>query len=61
MRHASAKYAALMPSRVFAFLQVVCPVSHTLYDPRAVIAANGGKPPLTYTARAQCLLALHWC
>jgi cryptochrome len=44
----------------FAFLQVVCPVSHTLYDPRAVIAANGGKPPLTYTARAQCLLALPW-
>jgi hypothetical protein len=27
----------------------MCPVSHTLYDPRAVIAANGGKPPLTYT------------
>ncbi len=37
----------------FALLhQVVCPVSHTLYDPRAVIAANGGKPPLTYTARS---------
>jgi cryptochrome len=32
---------------------VRCPVSHTLYDPRAVIAANGGKPPLTYTVRAR--------
>ena len=32
---------------------VVCPVSNTLYDPRAVIAAYGGRPPLTYTVRRQ--------
>jgi cryptochrome len=30
---------------------VVSPVSNTLYDPRAVIAAYGGRPPLTYTVR----------
>jgi len=30
--------------------EVRCRVSHTLYDPRAVISANNGTPPLTYTA-----------
>ena len=30
--------------------EVVTPVGHTMYDPRAVIAANKGSPPLTYTA-----------
>uniref|UniRef100_A0A803LEG8 Photolyase/cryptochrome alpha/beta domain-containing protein n=1 Tax=Chenopodium quinoa TaxID=63459 RepID=A0A803LEG8_CHEQI len=29
-------------------IEVFSPVSHTLFDPRAVIAKNGGKPPLTY-------------
>ena len=27
-------------------------VSHTLYDPRAVISANKGAPPLTYAVRS---------
>ena len=30
------------------------PVSHTIYDPRAVICANKGTPPLTYTVQADC-------
>ncbi|XP_021736756.1 (6-4)DNA photolyase-like [Chenopodium quinoa] len=36
------KYASQEGIKVFS------PVSHTLFDPRAVIAKNGGKPPLTY-------------
>ncbi|KAL2623440.1 hypothetical protein R1flu_003645 [Riccia fluitans] len=31
-------------------VEVHTPVSHTLFDPREVIAKNGGKPPLTYQA-----------
>ncbi|KAJ8445570.1 hypothetical protein Cgig2_012458 [Carnegiea gigantea] len=29
-------------------IEVYSPVSHTLFDPRAIIEKNGGKPPLTY-------------
>lgn len=31
-----------------AGVEVFSPVSHTLFDPRAIIDKNGGKPPLTY-------------
>jgi cryptochrome len=33
-----------------AGVEVFSPVSHTLFDPKMVITANGGKPPLTYAA-----------
>lgn len=29
-------------------IDIFSPVSHTLFDPRAIIEKNGGKPPLTY-------------
>ncbi|KAL3690722.1 hypothetical protein R1sor_004373 [Riccia sorocarpa] len=31
-------------------IEVHTPVSHTIFDPREIIAKNGGKPPLTYQA-----------
>ncbi|GJP30067.1 hypothetical protein CLOM_g22285 [Closterium sp. NIES-68] len=33
-----------------AGVEVVTPVSHTVFDPAEVIRMNGGKPPLTYQA-----------
>ncbi|CAL1546813.1 unnamed protein product [Lymnaea stagnalis] len=37
-------------------IQVIAKSSHTLYDPKAVIAANGNSPPLTYK-RFQSILS----
>ena len=49
--YAQSRDAAVSAAAKALGCDVRTPVSHTIYDPRAVIRANKGTPPLTYTVR----------
>lgn len=40
-------------------VEVVCPVSHTIFDPRETIQRNKGKPPMTYQSFIKLLGTPH--
>ena len=50
--YAQARDAAATQAAQAAGCEVVSCVSHTIYDPRAVLRANKGKPTFAYQARA---------